>query len=308
MTSRLVAVSTSSFAGADRRPLDLLSAAGYALRRNPYGRRLSPAETALLLEGVVGLIAGTERFDRALLAQAGSLRVISRCGVGLDNIDLIAAAELGIVVRSVASAHVQAVAELTLAGILAVLRQLAQGDRAVRAGAWNRPMGVLLAGKTVGIVGLGRIGKALVSLLEPFSVSVLATDPIEDPLFAAAHGVQYRALSDLLAASDIVTLHVPYAEAVHHLLDRDRLAAMKRGAVLVNTARGGLVDESALAVALTDGHLAGAYLDVFEREPYSGPLAACETAVLTPHLGTYAVETRTAMELEAVENLLGALG
>lgn len=307
MTDRLVAVSTSSFGRGDPRPLERLMAAGYTVRTNPQGRTLAPEETLSLLAGAVGLIAGTERLDRALLTQARSLRAISRCGAGLDNVDLAAAAELGVAVRSVATAHAQAVAELTLAGILTVLRHVAESDRAVRAGAWNRPMGALLAGKTVGIVGLGRTGKALVSLLEPFSVSVLATDPVEDPVFAAAHGVQYRALAELLAASDVVTLHLTYSEAVHHLLDRHRLAAMKPGAVLINTARGGLVDETALAAALDEGRLAGAYLDVFEREPYRGPLAACENAVLTPHLGSYAAEARAAMELEAVENLLEAL-
>jgi D-3-phosphoglycerate dehydrogenase len=305
--TRLVAISTSSFGRVDPRPLERLVAAGYTVRTNPHGRTLSSEEALSLLASAVGLIAGTEPLDRALLAQAGSLRAISRCGAGLDNVDLGAAAELGIAVRSVATAHAQAVAELTLAGILDVLRHLARGDRSIRSDGWDRPMGALLAGKTVGIVGLGHTGKALVHLLEPFFVVVLATDPIEDGAFAAAHGVQYRALAELLAASDVVTLHLPYSEAVHHLLDRDRLAAMKPGAVFINTARGGLVDEAALAAALVDGRLSGAYLDVFEREPYQGPLTACETAVLTPHLGSYAVEARAAMELEAVENLLEAL-
>ncbi|MGH9465154.1 MAG: phosphoglycerate dehydrogenase [Thermoanaerobaculia bacterium] len=308
MNERIVAISTSSFARVDRRPLERLAAAQYTVRTNPHGRTLSHDETAALLAGAVGLIAGTETLDRALFAQATSLRVISRCGAGLDNVDLAAAAALGIVVRSVARAHVQAVAELTLAGILDVLRHLARGDRSIRAGAWEKPMGSLLTGKTVGIVGLGRTGKALVRLLEPFSVSLLATDPVEDAVFAAAFGVQYRALGELLQASDIVTLHLPYGEAVHHLLDRDRLAAMKPGAALVNTARGGLVDEAALAEALAAGQLSGAYLDVFEREPYAGPLTVCETALLTPHVGSSAAEARAAMELEAVENLLEALG
>jgi D-3-phosphoglycerate dehydrogenase len=308
MAERLIAISTSSFGRADQRPLERLAEAGFTVRLNPHGRRLSREETTTLLQGAAGLIAGTEPLDREILVGATGLRAISRCGAGLDNVDLAAAADLGIAVRSVAAAHAQAVAELALAGILAVLRHVAKGDRAIRAGAWERPMGGLLTGKTVGIVGFGHIGRALVPLLEPFSVSTLATDPSQDALFAAAHGVQYRDLPELLAASDIVTLHLPYGEAVHHLLDRDRLATMKRGAVLINTARGGLVDEAALAEALAEGRLAGAFLDVFEREPYTGPLATCETAVLTPHFGAYTHETRTAMEAEAVENLLEALG
>ncbi len=307
MSQLLVAVSTSSFVRPDGRPLARLAAAGFEVRTNPFGRTLTPAETIELLAGAVGLIAGNERLGAEGLVAAPALRAIARCGAGLDNVDLAAAAARGIAVRAATGAHAQAVAELALAGMLAVLRQGAAADRRLRAGEWRKPMGSLLAGRTVGIVGLGRAGKALARLLAPFGATLLACDPVEDAAFAASHGVQYRALEALLRESDVVTLHLPYGEDVHHLLDGARLRAMKPGAVLVNTARGGLVDEEALLAALDDGHLAGAHLDVFEEEPYEGPLASCETALLTPHLGSYAAEARAAMELEAVENLLEAL-
>jgi D-3-phosphoglycerate dehydrogenase len=303
----LVAISTSSFARADRRPLERLEAAGFRVRLSSGGRRLRPEETIDLLRGAIGLIAGTETLDREVLAACPDLAAISRCGAGLDNVDLQAAAERGIRVTRVRDAHAEAVAELALAGILALLRHLPASDRGLRSARWSKPMGRLLAGKTVGLVGLGHAGKALVRLLAPFRPVLLATDPSPDPAFAADHGVEYRPLDELLRASDVVSLHLAYSEQVHHLLDRRRLALMKPESLLVNTARGGLVDEAALAEALRDGRVAGAYLDVFEHEPYQGPLTGLDNALLTPHIGSYASEARAAMEMEAVENLLEAL-
>lgn len=303
----LVAVSTSSFAVRDRRPLERLVESGFHVRPNPHGRRLTAEEVRRLLVGAVGLIAGTEPLTREVLTACPGLRVVSRCGAGLDSIDLEAAAELGIAVRRVHDAHSDAVAELALAGILDLLRGVAATDRALRRGLWSKPMGRLLAGKTVGLVGTGHVGRALARLLVPFHVRLLATDPKPDSSFAAELGVQYRPLDDLLRASDVVSLHLAYSESVHHLLDRRRLALMKPDSLLINTARGGLVDEDAVAGALRDGRLAGAHLDVFEDEPYDGPLTEIENALLTPHVGSYAAEARAAMEMEAVANLLEAL-
>lgn len=302
-----VLISTSSFGRYDQRPLELLVAAGHEVRANPHGRRLTPAESREMLAPAVGLVAGTEELSAEVLAAAPHLQVISRCGVGLDGIDLEAAAERGITVLRTTDAHVGPVAELVLGGLLDVLRRISAADRGVRAGAWDKPMGRLLGGKTVGIVGLGRTGRRLVELLAPFAVAVLAFDPVEDRAFADAHRVTYGSLDTVLENADIVSLHLEYSAEQHHLLDATRIATMRPGAILVNAARGGLVDETALAAALAAGHLGGAYLDVFEREPYAGPLAELDQVVLTPHIGSYAVEGRVAMETEAAENLLRAL-
>ncbi|MCI0395258.1 MAG: phosphoglycerate dehydrogenase [Chloroflexi bacterium] len=299
-----VFISTSSFGNMDRQPLAMLEAAGIVYRLNPYGRKLKPEESVQLLVGVDGLIAGTELLDRGVLAQAPRLRIVSRCGTGLDSVDLAAAAELGIRVTNTPDAHVDAVAELTLAGILDLLRRVSCADHLVRQGQWVKPMGRLLRGKTVGIVGLGRVGKALVQLLQPFAVTVLAYDPYQDPVFAGQYGVRYIPLEELLGAADVVSLHLSYSRELRHFVDGTRLALMKPEAILVNVARGGLVDEAALAACLQSGRLAGAYLDTFEQEPYQGPLAGLENVVLTPHIGSYAAEARLRMEMEAVENLL----
>jgi len=302
-----IVVSTSSFARHDPSPLTRLKEAGHEVRLNPYGRRLEPTEVGELLAGADGLIAGTEVLSRETLAAAARLKVISRCGVGIDGIDLEAAAELGIRVRMTTSAHIDSVAELALAGILDLLRHLARADRDLRRGDWRKPMGRLLRGKEVGIVGLGRTGRRLVELLAPFSCPIRAVDPHVDADYAAAASVAYGSLDTVLESSDIVTLHLGYSPAVHHLIAAPQIERMREGAILVNTARGGLVDEEALAAGLTRGRPAGAFIDVFEREPYAGPLGGLENVLLTPHIGSYAVEGRVAMECEAVENLLSAL-
>lgn len=299
-----VFISTSSFGKVDKAPLSRLREQGFAVQLNPRGRTLSAPEIAAFLADVDGLIAGTEPLTRSVLSQAKRLRVISRCGTGLDNVDLDAAAELGITVVATTQAHVPAVAELTLAGMLALLRQIPQSDRAVRRGEWQKPMGELLQGRTVGIVGLGKVGKAVVRLLQPFGARVLAYDPYPDTAFAREHGVRYTTLVDLVREAEIVSLHLPYQPHLRHLLDRELLACMKPGAYLINTARGGLVDEEALYEFLASGRLAGAFLDTFETEPYRGPLTEAPNVILSPHVGAYAREARLAMENEAVENLL----
>lgn len=174
----------------------------------------------------------------------------------------------------------------------------------MREGTWRKPMGRLLHGKVVGIVGLGRIGKALVRLLHPFDVTILAHDPYQDSDFASKYGIRFLDLESLLSESDVVSLHLPYNSERHHLLDERLLGLMKDEAILVNCARGGLVDEDALFNLLKNGKLAGAYLDTFEKEPYQGPLTSIDNVLLTPHIGSYAAECRLRMETEAVENLI----
>ena len=303
-----VLISTSSFGQVDPRPVQLLEEHGVEYEVNPTGLRLDPAEAVKLLQDFDGLIAGTERLGRGLLSSAPKLKVISRCGIGVDNVDLEAAAELGIRVYNTPEAPVDAVAELALATILDLLRHVSRADREIRDGTWSRPMGRLLQGKTVGSVGLGRIGKALCLLLQPFGVSILAHDPVQDQEFARTHNIRYVTLEELLRESDVVTLHLPYSREAHHLLNRGRLAQMKPGSILINCSRGGLVDEEALYELLQDGKLGGAHLDTFEEEPYSGPLTGLPNVLLTCHIGSYAAECRAMMELEAVENLLRFFG
>jgi D-3-phosphoglycerate dehydrogenase len=303
--SPVVLLSVSSFGVADPEARERLQAAGLEVRDNPYGRRLTQDEITALIGDVDAVIAGTEPLNADVLEAAVRLRVISRVGVGLENVDLNAALRGGIVVRNTPDAVTDPVAELTLSGILNLLRHISHMDRDLRAGEWNRRMGRLLTGRTVGIVGLGRIGRRLATLLGPFGVRLLATDRAPDHKAAQRLSVTYVELERLLAESDVVTLHLPGSP--RPIIGAPELALMRPDAVLVNTSRGGLVDEDALLTALRDQRLAAAFLDTFVDEPYAGPLRELPNVLLTPHAGSYAAEARARMELEAVDNMLAAL-
>ncbi len=306
MNRRLsVLLSVSSFGVASSTPLRMLEEAGIEVVMNPYGRRLTEDEVSDLIPLADAVIAGTEPLNSRVLERATRLRVISRVGVGLENIDMNAALQLGIAVRNTPDALTDAVAELTLGGILSVLRRIGQMDREMHQGLWERRMGSLLRGRTVGIIGLGRIGRRLAQLLEPFEVRILASDRAPDDGVANTLGASYVDIDTLLAEADVVTLHLPgLAEPV---LGKRELNLMKPTAILVNASRGGLVEEGALHAALLEGRLAGAYLDAFSTEPYEGELRNLANVLLTPHAGSYAAEARERMEIEAVENMLSAL-
>jgi len=300
-----ILITTSSFSSAADAELAQLRVAGYEVVLNPRRRRLSEDEAqALLTADVEGMIAGVEPLTRRVLAGAKGLKVVSRCGIGLDSVDLEAARELGIEVLNTPDAPSGAVAEITVGLTLAVLRKIALADRQVRAGQWRSLMGRLLSAQVAGVVGYGRIGRKVAALFGAFGCRVLACDPVAT---AAAPGVTLCGLDELLARSDIVSLHLPIGPDTAKLMNAARIARMKKGAVLVNVSRGGLVDEAALHQALVAGQLGGAALDVFEKEPYAGPLAALDQVVLTAHMGSAAEESRAVMEQEAAANLVRAL-
>ncbi|KRT68809.1 MAG: phosphoglycerate dehydrogenase, D-3-phosphoglycerate dehydrogenase [candidate division NC10 bacterium CSP1-5] len=299
-----VLIATTSFGAEDDRPLRLLEERGFRYRVNPHGRRLTAAEVKALLGDADGMIAGTEPLNAEVLQAAGRLKVISRCGVGVDNVDLATAEALGIAVLTTTGAATNAVAELVLAGILALLRHLPSLDRRCKAREWKREMGRLLEDRCVGIVGLGRIGKRVAELVSAFRAQVVAHDLLEDREFARVHRIEYLPLDSLLRRADIVTLHVNLGPATKGLIRAEQLALMRPGALLVNCARGDLVDEVALADAIRTGHLGGAFLDTFGEEPYVGPLLDLPQVLVTPHIGAYTVESRVAMEMEAARNLI----
>ena len=301
-------ITTSSFGAKDDAALALLREAGYEAVQNPFGRTLTETEIAALLaeHRPVGLIAGLEPLTEAVMQGAVShLKVISRCGTGMDNVDLDAAKTLGIAVLNTPAAPAEAVAELSLGLILALIRNVVSHDQMVRSGAWKKRMGLLLSEITVGIVGLGRVGRRVAAILRPLGTKLIATDVMPDHDWIAAHGVSLMTLPQLLAASDVVSLHLPYASGdLHRLMNAERIASMKPGSYLINTSRGALIDEQAVADALECGHLAGAAVDTFEQEPYTGLLLKAPNVILSPHAGSYARATRNRMELEAAQHLV----
>ena len=301
-----ILVTTSSFSASSPQPKEELLRQGLEVHENPHKRKLTEDEVLSLLRGLrpVGMIAGLEPLTARVLQEAkGHLRVISRCGTGLENVDLSAAEGCGIRVFNTPEAPSQAVAELAVGLMLAVLRRIAEADRALRAGTWKALPGSLLGDKTVGIVGLGRIGSRVLSICRGFGCQGLTHDaaPIR------AEGARSVSLDELIANSDVVSLHCPLAPATRGLIGGPALARMRKGAVLINTSRGGLIDEAALQEALAAGRLAGAGLDVFESEPYTGPLLGLPNVVLTPHMGSGAKECRVRMESEASDNLIKGL-
>jgi D-3-phosphoglycerate dehydrogenase len=301
-----ILITTSTFDTASSPALAGLAAAGFNIIVNPKKRRLSEAEVADLLaeHAVVGMIAGVEPLTAAVLDRAPGLKVISRCGIGLDSVDLVAAAARNIRVTNTPDAPVDAVAELTLALMLDLLRHVSEADRKLRQGEWQPLMGNLLKHQTVGLIGLGRIGSRVAQLVSAFGANVLACDPKP---YTLPPQVRLCAMDELLRSSNIVSLHIPYTKSAANIIDANELAVMPKGSFLINTARGGLVDEAALASALTSGHLAGAALDTFQTEPYAGPLKDIPQALLTAHMGSYAKESRISMEHEAAENLVAGL-
>lgn len=301
-------VALSSFGDYGAAPLELLRESGIPFAVNPHGRRLSGDEIVSLAgEDVTGIVAGGESYDARILGNLSTLRCLSRCGLSLDNIDQGCTVRRGILVRNTPDVVTLPVAELTLGLIFSLLRQLTLHDRTMHGGQWGRRAGSQLAGKTVGILGLGRIGRRVAEMLRGLGVRVMGSDPSPDLAWAARAGVEVVPMEKLLREVDILSLHVSLDVDTPFRMDESYFEAMKEGAWLVNTSRGGIVDEAALFAALKSDKLAGAALDVFAQEPYSGPLSALENVILTPHVGTLTRESRMYMEVEAVQNLLDAL-
>ncbi|WP_169979344.1 phosphoglycerate dehydrogenase [Tautonia rosea] len=232
------------------------------------------------------IVAGGERISAALIAACPKLRVIARTGVGYDAVDVAAASARTIAVTITPGTNHDSVAEQAFALLLGVARRVAINDQIIRSGGWNRTIVRPLRNTTLGLVGLGRIGRAMVPRARAFGMRVLAHDEVTDPVFDAEHGIERCPFEMLLAESDVVSLHVPLTDATRNLIDERRIALMKPGSILINTSRGGLVDEEALYQALTSGHLAGAGLDVFRVEPTPAdhPLIALPNVVSSPHI------------------------
>ena len=303
----LIFVALSTFAENDKRPLQRLEAAGYPLRIHITGKRIT--ETELLHEGVDAsvILAGVESYDSAILAQLPALCCISRCGVGVDAIDLVVAKQRGITVANTPGIPTEAVAELALAMFLALSRNLYPQVNLMQNRRWERKKAHLLAGRTVGIIGFGHIGRRVAQLCGAFNTRVVAYDPLVDASLARGLGVELVSMDELLSKADIVSLHASKSVGKKVIIGKDEMALMKQDAILVNLARGEMVDEDALVEALRSGRLAGAGLDVFETEPYRGPLCDFNQVILTPHSATLTVETRAAMEMQCVENALDFL-
>lgn len=275
---------------------------------NEYGRPLESNEVKKMLEGIDGYIAGLDYINADALKNASGLKVISRYGAGVDRVDLDAAKAKGIRVTNTPGTNAVAVCELAFALMLSLARAVPRLNGAVKSGEWPRNNGVELKGKTMGIVGFGAIGKNLAVRAKAFGMDVIAFDPYFDKIFASDNGIKEKTLEELISSSDFISLHVPLNEHTKHMIGKVQIGRMKDGAYIINTARGGLVDEAAVAEAIRQGKLGGIGLDAYEVEPVTNSLLfGLNNVVMTPHTGAHTNEAISAMGIMAVDNLIAVL-
>jgi D-3-phosphoglycerate dehydrogenase len=306
-SSGVVVVTFQGFDPEDDESAGVLAAADLDVRFAPKTGPRSPAEVAMLMSDAVAGVVSTDPFERSVFDACPRLRVLARVGVGVDSIDLDAATEAGVVVTTTPGANDQAVADHTLALILAAVRRVVEADASVRRGEWRRgrdDCGWELHGRTVGIVGLGAIGQAVARRVRGFDCVVLAYDVVP----RSVDGVEMVPLAELLERSEIVTVHVPLLEETRGLIGRAEMDLLRPEAIVVNAARGGVVDENALVEALTSGHIRGAALDVFVEEPPAGsPLLALPNVVLSPHVAGLSVDSMQRMLRLAARSVVSVL-
>lgn len=287
-----------------------LEAAGVELVLADVCERLTEDELLPLVTSIHGAICGDDQFTKRVLNSAPQLKVISKWGTGIDSIDVAAATRLGIKVCNTPNAFTDCVADSTLGYILNFARQLYKMDQDIRRGQWIKRDAVALRECTLGVVGVGNIGKAVVGRAVAFGMTVVGYDPVPLPeTFLAKTGLQLRQLPELLKSSDFVTLHCDLNPTSYHLIDRDQLELMRPSAYLINTSRGAVVNEPALVAALRSGTIAGAALDVFENEPLpvDSPLRQMENCLLAPHNSNCGVAARKRVHESTIKNLLDGL-
>lgn len=283
--------------------LEILRSGGCKIVYPPAGRGvMDPATPMEVLRGVEAVLAGAEPYTREMLSQL-HLKVIARMGVGYDSIDIPAATDYRVAVTIAPGTNDPSVAEVAMALILGVARGFPARDREVRSGEWKRISLPRLAGKTLGLAGLGRIGRAIVPRAQAFGLKIIACDPYANREFVEQFGIELVSFDELLARSDVFSLHMPCTPETVDVINAGTIAKMKPGAIFINTARGGLVDEQALYEALKSGHLAGAGLDVYKVEPLplDSPLLTLDNVLLSPHMGGLDHESQVAMSSLAAQ-------
>ncbi|HEY2380146.1 MAG TPA: phosphoglycerate dehydrogenase [Terriglobia bacterium] len=300
-----ILITTSPFGEGDAAALELLTRNNISYKLNPLKRRLSEQEIASLIGSYEVVIAGTEPVTASVLDRAPQLKLLAHTGIGLDNIDLGAARARGIAVTYTPSAPSPAVAELVIGQMIALLRKSACADRRLRQGSWNRIIGRRLANMTVGVIGVGRVGRLVVQHLQGFKPRrILLNDLAVDDDYARQNGCEWAAKETIFRAADIITLHIPLTPQTRRLIGPSELHSMKPGAVLINTSRGPIVDEAALTNALRERPDFSAAIDVFEEEPYKGELAGLENCLLSCHMGSCTDDCRLEMETQAAKEVI----
>lgn len=295
-------ITTVPFGDKNRLPLELLEAAGIEYLINPIGRKLKEEELAEMVTDFDVLIAGTEPITDKVMSCAKNLKLISRVGIGLDSVDLLAAERRGIKVSYTPDAPAPAVAELTVGLMLSLLRFTHVANAQLHRGEWHRHFGRRIPEITIGIIGVGRIGQRVLRRLSSFGTPrVLVNDVHPDTKMVPELKLEWKDKEEIYRHADVISVHVPLTAHTKDMIRAEHISLMKSDAILINTARGGIINERDLAQALSEGRLGSAAIDVFEHEPYAGPLASIENCLLTSHMGSMSVDCRTRMEIEATE-------
>jgi len=295
-----VLVTTFPFAEKNRSPLNMLEEAGVELTTNPYGRKLKENELKEIIEDYDVIIAGTEPITASVIERAKNLQFISRVGIGLDSVNLHAVKKRGIQISYTPDAPAPAVAEMTLGFMLTLLRRVNISNLEIHSGCWTRYFGKRLAECTVGIIGVGRIGQKVIKHLRGFNPKkVLVNDLHRQNLDDEEFPIVWSDKETIYNEAEVITLHLPLTRLTKNMIVREHLLSMKPDAVIINTSRGGIINETDLYDVLKQGHLFGAAIDVFEIEPYEGRLIELDNCLLTSHMGSMASDCRARMELEA---------
>ncbi len=305
---KILVTPTSLQPGKNEAMLDMLRAFSTDLVFNPTGRPLEAHELRELLADCDGYIAGLDQVTREAIEDCTKLKVISRYGAGYDRVDLAAASEKGIKVTNTPGVNAEAVGELTFGLILAAARKIPYLDRSTRAGGWVRSSGMEMFGKTIGIMGLGAIGKIVARCAQGFGMKVLAYDPYINLTYCSEHDIVSCTFEEVLAGANVISLHLPLLDSTRHLIDRAAFEKMQDGVILVNASRGGIIDEDAAYEALKSGKLGGLGLDAFENEPpKDSKLFEFDNVVATPHTGAHTKEATDNMARASIQNLIDVL-
>lgn len=299
-----VLIATSSFAKFSEKPINLLVKNDFEIVSNSLRRKMKTSEIIKVAKDVDAIIAGTEEYDSHLLENLQKLKIISRVGVGIDNVDLTETTRRHIQVSKSSSSPSLAVAEFTLSLILNLLKKINSNSINAKKGVWLKEAGTLISSKTIGIVGTGQIGSKLIEILSGFNVNFLVFDKYRNENLLKNNKLKYVSLEELFNQSDIVTIHLPHTKETNNLINKSLFCLLKDNSIFINTSRGSIVEEQDLLEFLTENPTVFAALDVFKEEPYSGPLQELDNVLITPHIAAYAKETRIEMEIEAVEHVV----
>ncbi len=297
-----VLITTIPFGDKNRLPLDLLENAGIEYLINPFNKKITEEQLADIITDFDSIIAGTEPITENVMSRASNLKFISRVGIGLDSVDLLASQKRGVKVSYTPDAPSLAVAELTLGLMFSLLRSIHISNFQMHQGNWHRFFGRRLEKVTVGIIGVGRIGSGVLKRLKAFGTSkIMVNDILPNRELDHDYNLDWTTKEKIYKEADIISLHIPLTQITKKLILKDHLLSMKSDAIIINTSRGGIINEHDLYEVMESGHLSGAAIDVFEQEPYDGQLRKIERCLLTAHMGSMSVDCRTRMEIEATE-------